>query len=247
MIQVSLENLNTFHEHLEDAEEVGGTFESFISQSGIEVNTFDDLLKARMAFQKAYLSDAVVDGENKTKYEFIATSNANEYILCIDVNLLEGIALGDQNATTAFLQQLVNLPDNSVLYIVPAISSSDSELGFFIGNEITALMNMIKAAVTCKTVFIFGAMVGVVELLIGMFCDDIEIGDYSGVSIFQADDGSHVLKAVGPAYKYLIKGVYNYWVDKGLFTAEEVSNLFSSELNYSIYLQRDEIQQRLNQ
>ena len=107
------------------------------------------------------------------------------------------------------------------------------------------IVNLIRQ-LKCKKIFNFSAEANLTHLMLAACCDDVFVGDIASVSIVKADNGSHIPKCLIDVYKYIVKQTYDYWKEKGLFTDDEITNLFSAESDHSIQLFSDEIKRRLN-
>jgi len=169
-------------------------------------------------------------------------AGADKYLLSIDQGLLLALMFGEPVGIANFIKGLQSIPEGATVYIIPAtmVHEIDNVI-MFDGQAIT---NMIRA-LPCKKVFQFDTMIGLGDLSLATCCDEIQVGDYAAVSITKASDGERIMKYMTKAYRHLVKSTYHYWIDKGLFTHDEVTGIMTSEADFSILLLSKEIRKRL--
>lgn len=210
----------------------------------------DELLKLKHSMQKHYLDTKKVTSVHQLSYVeydkdapgFISTDGENEYIIIVDTELLFNVMVEDHETINKLIRQLINIPTDGILNVIIDLNSPD--LNHIVIDSGIFISNLIRNA-SCKKVFNFGSQVSIADLAVAMCCDGIYVSDFASVSIVRADDGSRFHKYHLPLYRSIVKSVYNYWMNFGLFTADEITGLFSAEAENSIQLMSDEIKARL--
>ena len=173
---------------------------------------------------------------------FVSSNGENDYLIIVDNELIIKTMFEDHQVISKLIQQISSIPKEGVLNVIVSLNCPDIndvivEAGVFISNVIR------KAK--CKKIFNFGSEVGIADLAVAMCCDGIYVSDFASVSIVRADDGIKFHKYRLPLYRSIVKSIYNYWMQFGLFTADEITGLFSAEAENSIHLMSAEIKERV--
>jgi len=174
--------------------------------------------------------------------EFIDLRSNNESTIIIDQQLLFAIFTDQSEIICNFIKQLDSIPEEGILNVIIDLQMGD--LNYFAMEAGIMISNLIKRSKGTK-VFNFGAEASIVDLMMAMCCDEVYVGDFASVSITKADNGANITRYIVPVYKFIVRATYKHWIEKGLFTPEEVSGLFTSEADNSIQLLSDEIRRRI--
>ena len=173
---------------------------------------------------------------------FVSSNGENDYLIIVDNELVIKTMFEDHQVISKLIQQISSIPEEGILNVIISLNCPDIndvivEAGVFISNVIRRAK--------CKKIFNFGSEVGIADLAVAMCCDGIYVSDFASVSIVRADDGLKFHKYRLPLYRNIVKSIYNYWMQFGLFTADEITGLFSAEAENSIHLMSDEIKERV--
>lgn len=247
MITPDLENINTFLEEFDRQPTDSVSIESFLDNTGITITTFEDVIKAKRAFAKTYLEAAPLAcseecPKSDKEIQFIKKADVNEYLFIVDFDTIIALWLVDNGKINSLLKFIENIPEKATINV---ISMLPPETHMYIVPDIVMIGSLIRL-LKGKTIFNFNAQLCFNDLFIASCCDELAVSQFAAISIVTASTTDNTLPTMQATYQEYIKGTYNYWIEKGLFTAEEVTNLFSSESVYSINLQSSEIKSRLN-
>ena len=174
----------------------------------------------------------------------IARSENSEYMLIVDIKLLLDIMFAEPKVISSFLRNAINLSKTDTLRVVVQFDAIES-IDLFIVFDGVAVSNLIRQ-IPCHKIFQFDSPVSITELVIAAACDEVEISEFAAVTITKAENGENIMKYALDTYRHLVKNTYHFWKDKGLFTASEITGLFSAESDHSILILSDEIKRRLN-
>ena len=253
MMTASLEYIDTFQESYDtDSESDDLSLESFIYNSGVMVESFDNLIKAKMAMKETYMKlrscEPEVAGADSAprpnKKQYVKHINASDYLLVVGDDLIFTLAFYEANVVGKIINDLMSIPAEATLNIIIDLYRKD--LDFLLMFDGVALVNLIKD-LPCKKVYNFGSMIGFVDLFMAMCCDEVVVSKYAAVSISEAPDSKSVINVIVPIHSGILKNTYDYWINKGLFTQDEVDALITSESENHICLLSPEIKARLNQ
>lgn len=209
-----------------------------------------DSHNALMTFKKGamrHMSDLLGSPEEYHKYKrevpsFISKDTETEHTVIIDDEIIFAVMTCNFESINKFIRELESIPSNSIINIIIDFPSMDAN--YPIIDSSTFIMNIIRRH-PAKKIFNFGSEVGFIELMIATCCDDIYISDFAAVSIHKGINTSKIPRFIVPIFKQFARFTYHYWMEKGLFTAEEISEFLVSESSGSINLLSHEIRERL--
>jgi hypothetical protein len=247
MISLDLEHLNNFlTEYNRESIDPIAAMEAFINNSSVDITTFDDVIGVKRSFAKVYLDQSPVEASPQADpnkdIPFIKKSDTNEYLFIVDFEIVMSLWGMEPTKTSTMLKFIENIPEKATVNV---ISMLPPDLNTWLIPDIITIGNFIRL-IKGKTIFNINAQLNFNDLAIASFCDELAVSQFAAISITEAAVTNSVLPAMHEVYQEYVKGIYNYWIDKGLFTSEEVTNLFSSEAVGSINLQSSEIKSRLN-
>ena len=226
------------------------SLENLQEVADVSIGGYNDVVRLKLAMMNyaeknpVTLMDSIMhDNQSEPVQEFVDLSQNNESTIIIDQQLLFSVFCGQSHILCNFIKQLDSIPDNGILNVIIDLQIGD--LNYFAMEAGIMIMNLIKQSKGTK-VFNFGAEASIVDLMMAMCCDEVYVGEFASISITKADNGSNITRYIVPVYKFIVKSTYKYWIEKGLFTPEEVSGLFTSEAENSIQLLSDEIRKRIN-
>ena len=228
------------------------SLESVMDMIDFSVGEYDDILRLKHGIcsflNKTRMKDDATEGlvyiQQTRDPVSIVENKDRESTIIIDDALMFGVFAEDIATITALIKQLEALPQEAILNVIIEVGINDLNMVVMIaGSMISNLMRRAK----CTKVFNFGSEVSIVELMIAMCCTDVYVSDFAAVSIVKADNGDRITRYIVPVYKHLVKETYRYWVKMGLFTGQEVTDLYASEADNSIQLLSPVIKERLKQ
>lgn len=235
-----------------DEQDTVTSLEDLIDTSGITVGCYQDIMSLKRGltkYKQSQLSKLVGSEEglfimdDRPPESYVETVSKSESTVIITQSILMDVFCGNNAAIGNFISQLDKLPADSILNVVFELGMND--LNYVVMEAGLFVSNLIKQA-KCTKVFNFGSQASIADLMIAMCCDEVYVGNFASVSITKADNGSTISRFMLPVYEYLIKTTYDYWTKLGLFTQEEVADLFTSEADNSIQLLSPEIRKRLS-
>lgn len=225
--------------------------EELMIATDVNIGGHDDSVRLRMAMTE-YMANhnkptQGSPGALQSKPEPITFIDGmiNESTLIVDQELILGVFACDGVVMCKFIRQLDAIPTDGIVNVIIELNSM-SDINYFILDAGVMISNLIRKARGTK-IFNFGGQAAIADLMFAMCCDEVYVGELASISITKADNGSHISRYIIPVYEYLVKSTYDYWVNRGLFTREEVDGLFKSEHENSIQLLSEEISARLKQ
>jgi len=250
MIQASIENLNTVCDDINvQDEEVTFDFEGILelADNDFTISSLSDIEKARKALVDLYRKNGEEVVSEPPKQEpplpkIINQTSQSEFLMTIDIDLIIDFCCYDQKRIANLIRQLSMIPDDGTLVILSELPfTSLSFVALFEGLSVFNLLANCKF----RKVYHMDSSTGITDLMIAMRCDKVVVGEYGLISIIKADNSERFGGYVKDTYNYVVNSIYDYWIDKGLFTREEIDGLFENEADNSIYLAADEIKKRL--
>lgn len=204
-----------------------------------QLQTYADISKQKKEIIVKY-SDVA---ENDSKVApLVVKEDTNEYVIIIGNEFFMNMFGDDEKVVHAFIQQIYSIPEGAILHVI--INLDIKHLSYFIIETGLFISNIIKNA-PCTKIFNFGSQITLVDLMIAMCCDEIHVSEFAAISITRADGSAEIQKRLISVYRNVVYGIYKFWAKFGLFTSDEVADLFQSEAENSILLLSDEIKRRL--
>lgn len=216
--------------------------ESLIDLKDISVGCHRDMIAFKKGMTSILKTRLEHEEDSRKVPSFVAVDSVNEQTIIVDDELIYGICFGNNDITIKFIRQLQNIPKDCKLNVI--IETSLTDVNFVVMDACTMIVNLIRN-VPAVRIYNFGAQASIVDLMIARCCDEILVSDFASISITKADNGAGISRYLVPVYRYLVRSTYNYWIEKGLFTPEEITGIFASEADNSILLLSDEIKRRI--
>lgn len=241
-MNISQNELALFFDAARNTDDI--SLESFMSNLGVSFNSHADFLQF-----KTNMNDSPVPTPiNEYHFpqakipEFVGKDSQTEQTIIIDESLLFATMFDDSQIINTFIRHIEDIPKENTINII--IDIATDYIDYQTVEAATFILNTIRRCKATK-IFNFGSCVGFTELMIATCCDGIYIGEFAAVSIVRKIDISRLPKFMIPVFRQFIRYTFNYWVSKGLFTAEEIQEFNESEADGSISLLSEEIKQRL--
>lgn len=217
-----------------------------IMESVQEFTSHQDLMTFKKGAMR-HMSDFLSTPEDHHKYtrevpSFVSKDTDIEQTVIIDDELFFAVMTCNCDLINKFIRELESIPKDGIINLI--IDFPFIDISYPIIDSATFIMNLIKRH-SAKKVFNFGSEVGFIELMIATCCDDIYVSDFAVVSIHKGINTSKIPRFIAPIFKQFARFTYHYWMEKGLFTAEEISEFLVSESSGSINLLSHEIRERL--
>lgn len=254
--QISLESLNSIAEIIDNPVVCSPdcSLENMFDTLNLTISDHDGIMRAQSAIKQYWDdnkdTDTIVEvvGHDDGPHQkpkipsYVNRSATSDYLLTIDMDILFAFVCYEQQPIAKFLKQLSDIPDNGRLIIMAELPfRAISYFQIFDGLAVFNVLNTFKF----KKVFHIDSNISLSELMIAMRCDEIVVGDFASLSITKADNATQFGGKITDTYEYVVKSTYDYWINKGLFTAQEVADLYEDEANKPISLLAKEIQGRL--
>ena len=226
------------------------SLEGLAEFTSANISSYDDVVDLRNKFvdtMKKKSEKLASEGLVYVEYveaptKFIEVSAEESSIVIIDEELFYNFLCGNSESKFNFIKEIDSIPENHLLSVI--VDTGRADIDFVTLDAGIVISNVIRRA-KCTKVFHTGSEANIVDLMIGMCCDEQYVSDVSSISIIRADNGDRISRYMVPVYKNIVQSIYRYWMEKGLFTPDEVTNLFKSEANNSIQLLSEEIKVRL--
>ena len=227
------------------------SLESIMAMTGITVGCHKDVLQLQRSVQKLRNEDVLKrkSMSSMTYVEklpdipsFIDQVSEYESTIIINQEMLLMLFCSDSDSICKLIRQLEAMPKELVLNVIVDLGYPD--LTYSIIDSGSMISNLLRRA-KCKKLFNFGSKISIAELMIAMCCDEVYVSEFASVSITKADNGETISRYMVTVYRAMVKATYRFWMDNGLFTADEVAGLFASEADNSIQLLSTEIKSRL--
>jgi len=236
---ISLESLDTIADIVDTPTTPNGyvsvDLENMFDSLNFTISCHDDIMRAQAAIKQLrkatngevvempLVEVAVSADERDKKIPSFVSKVGSEYLMTLDMEILFSFACYVQQPIAKFIKQLSDIPDDGKLNVITELPfRAISYLQIFDG---LAVLNMLNTF-SFKKVFHMDSNMSLSDLMVAQRCDEIVVGDFASLSITKADNANSFGGNIADTYKYVVKNTYDYWVNKGLITSEEVADLY---------------------
>jgi len=270
-IVLSLEDLDGFMADMSgqnnNDNDIYPSIESIIDQTGMKLDSFNDIISFRSNYAKMIIekkkmcgcgpsnpeesfpdeqsSDKTGKAASKKRNVIVKSSEDKTFNLIIDDERFFTIALAEYFGTFSNIVKDIhdfNLSPDTTLNLYLDISSGQPVNMLFFGPNVVNLLDIVPS----RKVYKMNSLCGICELIFAMKCDAIELSPMAAICIDSGINAGYLSMNIAGAYIDFMKDVFEFWKNKGLFTEEEIANVFNSSANVQLYLSAEDIKTRLN-
>lgn len=205
------------------------------------INDYTDLMKLiSIATENHHDSDKVKPNR------FVIESDNNEYIININIALLEAFSfpgIDDGQSRSLFIKNIAELPEDCTIYVITDLPID--KLNFLIIFDGMFICNLIRD-IKAKKIYLLNKMINLVDLVFATVCDEVIVDELAAITITDAHAAWEIPQFLSGVYRDLVKYTFGFWMKKGLITSEERLGILSNETENGIFLLASEIRRRLH-